>query len=77
MQLLEIALVDGTIKETDVSHPSINLLIDLLKSITLRNENIELQDHIECILQGIHVFLFLCILFHDLVAKFLKPLYSF
>ncbi|XP_023737665.1 auxin transport protein BIG [Lactuca sativa] len=52
IQLLEIALVDGTIKETDVSHPSINLLIDLLKSITLRNENIELQDHIECILQG-------------------------
>ncbi|KAI3768455.1 hypothetical protein L2E82_19139 [Cichorium intybus] len=52
IQLLEIALVDGAIKEADVSHPSMNLLIDLLKSITLRNENVELQDHIECILQG-------------------------
>ncbi|KAI3669933.1 hypothetical protein L6452_41423 [Arctium lappa] len=53
IQLLEIALVDGTIKEADVSHSSsMNLLIDSLKSITLRNENVELQDHIECIVQG-------------------------
>ncbi|KAI3784947.1 hypothetical protein L1987_44055 [Smallanthus sonchifolius] len=52
IQLLEIALVDGTIKEADVCHPSMNPLIDLLKSITLRSENIDLQDHIECIVQG-------------------------
>ncbi|KAK9067154.1 hypothetical protein SSX86_014479 [Deinandra increscens subsp. villosa] len=53
IQLLEIALVDGTIKEADVCHPSsLNSLVDSLKSITLRSENIDLQDHIECIVQG-------------------------
>ncbi|XP_071733833.1 auxin transport protein BIG [Rutidosis leptorrhynchoides] len=53
IQLLEIALVDGTIKEADVLHPSsMNLLIDSLKSITLRSEDLILQDHIECIVQG-------------------------
>lgn len=53
IQLLEIALVDGTIKDADVlHHSSLNLVIDSLKSITLRSENVELQDHIECIVQG-------------------------
>ncbi|KAD4888024.1 hypothetical protein E3N88_20097 [Mikania micrantha] len=53
IQLLEIALVDGTIKEADVCHPSsMNSLVDSLKSITLRSVNINWQDHIECIVQG-------------------------
>ncbi|GKD41621.1 hypothetical protein Tco_1261828 [Tanacetum coccineum] len=51
--LLEIALVDGTIKEADVSHPSsVNLLIDSLKSISIKSDDVDLQEHIECIIQG-------------------------
>ncbi|GJR24096.1 auxin transport protein BIG [Tanacetum coccineum] len=52
-KLLEIALVDGTIKEADVSHPSsVNLLIDSLKSISIKSDDVDLQEHIECIIQG-------------------------
>lgn len=59
LQLLEIALVDGTVKEADMSHASsMNLIIESLKSIAFRSENVELQDHIECMVQGIHLFPF-------------------
>lgn len=53
-----------------MSHPSsVNLLIDSLKSISIKSDNVDLQEHVECIIQGIHLFSFLhLVFFHEFVA---------
>ncbi|KAA8547874.1 hypothetical protein F0562_004303 [Nyssa sinensis] len=53
VQILEIALVDGMDKESDLSPPcSLNTLVDSLPMFAVKNGSFELQEHIKCMLQG-------------------------
>ncbi|XAR51615.1 Ubiquitin--protein ligase [Bertholletia excelsa] len=53
IQILEIALVDGKDKESDLPQPCfMNTHVDLLLSFISRNNNINLGEHIRCMLQG-------------------------
>lgn len=54
LQILEIALVDGVDKESDLSQScSMNTHIDSFQIFAAVNGSIELQDHMKCMLQGI------------------------
>lgn len=53
VQILEMALVDGIGKESDLSQPcTLNTVIDSLQVFAVLHGSIELQDHMKCILQG-------------------------
>lgn len=54
LQILEIALVDGMDKESDLSQScSANTLIDSFQIFAAVKGSIDLQDHMKCMLQGI------------------------
>ena len=55
-QILEIALIDGVDKESDLPQPSfVNTHVDSLLAFAAGDSNIDLVGNIRCMLQGIDV----------------------